>query len=134
VNSGAGNSTARIRSRSQATGAYQRPVVCEETVVASDFPALERAYHHAVDYLSGLDGRSVATTRGLTELREALSKPLAARGAPPEVIIDDLVRATEGGQLGVASGRFFGWVMGGALPSALAADWLASTWDVNACI
>ncbi|APH54187.1 Tyrosine decarboxylase [Granulibacter bethesdensis] len=37
-----------------------------------------------------------------------------------------------GGQLGSASGRFFAWVIGGALPSALAADWLASTWDVNA--
>ena len=102
--------------------------------MASDIPALERAYRHAVDYLSGLDTRSVATTKGLSELREALWKPLAARGAPPEVIIDDLVRATEGGQLGVASGRFFAWVMGGALPSALAADWLASTWDANACI
>ena len=49
-------------------------------------------------------------------------------------MIDELVAATEGGQLGSASGRFFAWVIGGALPSALAADWLASTWDVNATI
>jgi glutamate/tyrosine decarboxylase-like PLP-dependent enzyme len=31
----------------------------------------------------------------------------------------------------IASGRFFGWVMGGTLPSALAADWLVSAWDQN---
>jgi len=31
-----------------------------------------------------------------------------------------------------AGGRFFGWVVGGALPSALAADWLTATWDQNA--
>src|SRR3546814_7539516 len=36
--------------------------------------------------------------------------------------------------LGSAGGRFFAWVIGGALPSALAADWLASTWDNNAAL
>ncbi len=34
--------------------------------------------------------------------------------------------------LGSAGGRFFGWVIGGSLPSALAADWLTSAWDQNA--
>ena len=100
--------------------------------MASDIPALERAYRHTVDYLAGLDSRSVATTTGLHALRAALGAPLAARGARPEAIIDDLARATQGGQLGSASGRFVAWVIGGALPSALAADWLASAWDVNA--
>ena len=50
-----------------------------------------------------------------------------------KTVIDDLVAATDGGQMGSASGRFYAWVIGGALPAALAADWLASTWDVNAC-
>ena len=45
-----------------------------------------------------------------------------------------LVAATEGGILGCAGGRFFAWVIGGALPSALAADWLISTWDQNAAL
>lgn len=34
----------------------------------------------------------------------------------------------------MASGRFFAWVIGGALPSALAADWLTATWDNNAAL
>ena len=39
------------------------------------------------------------------------------------VIIDELVRGTEAGLTGMPSGRFFGWVIGGGLPSAVAADW-----------
>ena len=100
--------------------------------MASDTAALESAYRHAVDYLANLDTRPVATTKGMDELRDALRIPLGAAGVPPRTVIDDLVRATRGGQLGSASGRFFAWVIGGALPSALAADWLASAWDVNA--
>src|SRR6185295_10688147 len=34
--------------------------------------------------------------------------------------------------LGSAGGRFFGWVIGGALPAALGADWLTTAWDQNA--
>jgi glutamate/tyrosine decarboxylase-like PLP-dependent enzyme len=49
-------------------------------------------------------------------------------------VIDDLVTATSGGHVGSVSGRSFAWVMGGALPSALAADWLVSTWDNNATL
>ena len=96
--------------------------------------ALRRAFDHATAYLEGLDSRPVAATASLAELRSRLHIPLAATPTPAPVVIDDLVAATAGGQLGSASGRFFAWVIGGALPSALAADWLASAWDVNACL
>ncbi|MBV9086893.1 MAG: aspartate aminotransferase family protein [Acidobacteriaceae bacterium] len=39
-----------------------------------------------------------------------------------------------GGMVGTASGRFFGWAIGGTLPSAIAADWLVSAWDQNAAL
>jgi glutamate/tyrosine decarboxylase-like PLP-dependent enzyme len=95
---------------------------------------LGRAYRHAVDYLEGLDSRPVAAMASLRALRERLGVPLSAAPTPAETVIEDLAAATAGGQLGSASGRFFAWVIGGALPSALAADWLASTWDVNAVL
>src|SRR5262249_47490273 len=49
-------------------------------------------------------------------------------------VIDDLVKDVEGGILGCAGGRFYAWVIGGALPSALAADWMTATWDQNAAL
>ena len=36
------------------------------------------------------------------------------------------------GDLAIAGARFFGFVIGGALPQALAANWLAGAWDQNA--
>lgn len=96
--------------------------------------ALARAHHHATDFLNGLDQRSIAATTSLAELRERLLVELPVTGTNPVTVVDDLVEATRGGHLGSAGGRFFAWVIGGALPSALAADWLASTWDNNAAL
>lgn len=95
---------------------------------------LERAHAHAASFLEGLDSRPVAATVDVMTLRGRLGVPLGDAGVPARQVIDDLVVATEGGHLGSAGGRFFGWVIGGALPSALAADWLTSTWDNNAAI
>src|SRR5579863_9717155 len=95
---------------------------------------LDRTRRHAVDFLNGLDQRPVRPTATLDELRRRLGAPLDDRGIDPTQVIDDLVAATLGGHLGSASGRTFAWVMGGALPSALAADWLVSTWDNNAAL
>ncbi|MEO7468374.1 MAG: pyridoxal-dependent decarboxylase [Sphingobium limneticum] len=97
-------------------------------------PLLERTQAHASDFLEGLDARSVAATTDRAMLRHRLGVALGDAGIPAEQVVDDLVAATEGGHLGSASGRFFAWVIGGALPSALAADWLASTWDNNAAL
>jgi glutamate/tyrosine decarboxylase-like PLP-dependent enzyme len=47
-------------------------------------------------------------------------------------VVDRLAAAVEPGLMAIGSGRFYGWVMGGTLPAALAADWLVSAWDQNA--
>ncbi len=97
-------------------------------------PALQRAQHHAATWLNGLDERPVAAVADLSTLRARLDLPLPERGTDPERVIDELVAMTEGGHLGSASGRFFAWVIGGSLTSALAADWLTTTWDQNAAL
>jgi len=95
---------------------------------------LQLAARHAGAHLDGLDRTSVAATATLEELRARLGVELKSDGVPAEQVIEDLVAATAGGHLGCAGGRFFAWVIGGALPSALAADWLASAWDQNAAL
>ncbi|MGA0602553.1 pyridoxal phosphate-dependent decarboxylase family protein [Caulobacter sp. KR2-114] len=96
--------------------------------------ALGRAREHALAFLGGLDDRPVAATVTAAELRQRLGGPLPERGEPPAQVVDALVAATEGGHLGSAGRRFFGWVIGSPLPAALGADWLVSTWDNNAAI
>ncbi len=96
--------------------------------------ALDLAAHHAKHYLDGLDNVSVAATVSREELLARFEVPLARAGLPAEQVVGDLVRAAQGGLLGNVGGRFFAWVIGGVLPSALAADWLATTWDQNAAI
>lgn len=95
---------------------------------------LESAAGHALAHLEGLDQRPVRATSDYTALRRQLGRPLANEGVAPQHVIDDLARDVEGGIVGSAGGRFFAGVIGGALPSALAADWLAAAWDQNAVL
>ncbi len=95
---------------------------------------LNRALEHSLHYLESLDTSSVAATVDVHTLRARLDKPLQAEGIPADQVIDELVAGVDGGLLGSAGGRFFAWVIGGSVPSALAADWLTSTWDQNSAI
>ena len=93
---------------------------------------LERAAELALSYLESLDAAPVCATTSLAELRRRFSGPLPEEGADPVAVIDELARKAAGGLLGSAGGRFYGWVIGAGLPSALAADWLTAVWDQNA--
>lgn len=93
---------------------------------------LERAMEHSLAYLDALDTTPVAATVPLAELRRRFAIPLTEEGVDPVTVVDDLARDVSGGLLGSAGGRFYGWVIGGGLPSAVAADWLTSAWDQNA--
>ena len=98
------------------------------------YEAMDLAVAAAKDWLNGVNDRPVGATVDLETLRRNLQFDLADKGLPAKAVIQDLLEATQGGFLGSAGGRFFAWVIGGALPSALAADWLTSTWDQNAAL
>ena len=87
---------------------------------------------YAADFLATLDDRRITPSATLDELRAQLGGPLPRDGLDPRAVLASLVEGVEGGIVGIPSGRFFGFVIGGALPSSLAADWLTSTWDQNA--
>jgi len=97
-------------------------------------PVLERALNHALAHLENLEHTPVSATTTLAELRMRLARPLTNDGVDAAQVIDELVADAAGGVLGSAGGRFFGWVIGGSVPAALAADWLTSTWDQNAAL
>jgi glutamate/tyrosine decarboxylase-like PLP-dependent enzyme len=93
---------------------------------------LEAAFEHALAHLTHLDQSAVGASVDLPTLRARLNKPLKDTGIPSEQVIAELVNDVEGGLIGSTGGRFYGWVIGGSVPSALAADWLTSAWDQNA--
>lgn len=87
---------------------------------------------HTLQYLESLDTAPFGARTDLPTLRARLDRQLGEDGLSSEKVIADLVKDVEGGIVGSAGGRFFAWVIGGSLPSALAADWLTSAWDQNA--
>jgi glutamate/tyrosine decarboxylase-like PLP-dependent enzyme len=100
--------------------------------VTDDYAALDRALEHARRFLAGLRERPVRWQASLDDLRAALGGPLPEEGIDPGRVVDELARAAEPGLVASAGPRFFGFVVGGGLPAALGADWLASTWDQDA--
>lgn len=99
--------------------------------IRATLDALECAARHARAYIGQLDSAPVASTVTAQQLRASLGGPLPETGSAPSDVVDQLVAASAGGHLGSAGGRFFAWVVGGATPAALAADWLTSVWDQN---
>jgi glutamate/tyrosine decarboxylase-like PLP-dependent enzyme len=96
--------------------------------------ALDAAYTAALKYLENLDDTPLAATVDVETLRTRLARPLLHDGTPADTVVTELARDVSGGLIGSANGRFFGWVIGGVLPAALAADWLTSTWQQNAAL
>jgi glutamate/tyrosine decarboxylase-like PLP-dependent enzyme len=93
---------------------------------------LRRTAELAADYIESLDERPVFPDVDPAQLREALGGPLPEDPLPAEAVVSELAEAAEQGLVAMGSGRYFGFVIGGTLPAALAADWLTSVWDQNA--
>ena len=96
--------------------------------------ALDRAHRQALAWLSSLSSRPVPPQASIAEVVEALGPDLPEQGSDPADVVDLLAKACDAGLTGMPSGRFFGFVIGGTHPAALAADWLVSAWDQNSAL
>jgi glutamate/tyrosine decarboxylase-like PLP-dependent enzyme len=94
----------------------------------------ERTIEHASAYLEASNERQVRSLESSEELSTALLGPLPEEGSSALEVIDALAELGRRGTVASAGPRYFGFVTGGSLPAALAADWLTSTWDQNAAM
>src|SRR3954447_3267281 len=95
------------------------------------YEVLDDAARLAREYIDGLESRPVGAQACLEDLRAALGRPLTEGGEDPRAVLADLARDVEPGLIASAGPRYFGFVIGGSLPVAVAADWLTSAWDQN---
>ncbi len=93
---------------------------------------IEAAMSPASSYLASLSERAVYRPTDPDDIRAILGGPLPEAGSDPAEVVGILARELEPFTTAHASGRYFGFVIGGLHPAAYGADLLASTWDQNA--
>ena len=98
---------------------------------------LDQAHRAALDYLDNIHDRPVGVDCGADNLRHldaVLGGTLSDVGEDPAEVIAALARCAPRGIVASGSGGFHGLVVGGTLPSAVAADWMVSAWDQCAAV
>lgn len=96
------------------------------------YDILDDAARRARRYLDTLPERPVGPTAAAIEGLKALEEPLPAGGSSPAETLALLDHCVSQATMASAGGRFFGFVIGAALPVTVAANWLAGAWDQNA--
>jgi glutamate/tyrosine decarboxylase-like PLP-dependent enzyme len=92
---------------------------------------LKSASERAITYLETIQSRRVAPSEDSRKQLAVLHHDLPAMGIAPETVLNTLDSVCSPATMGMAGPRFFGFVIGGALPVAVASNWLATAWDQN---
>src|SRR5512146_1686187 len=95
-------------------------------------PLLELAARLGDEHVASAPERHVGWRAEAEMLRGALGRELSLDGEDPGVVLRELAEGVEPGLVASQSPRYFGFVIGGVLPVARAADWLTVAWDQNA--
>jgi glutamate/tyrosine decarboxylase-like PLP-dependent enzyme len=92
---------------------------------------LQETAKRAADYLESLQTRPVRPDPSAVNNLSEFHHPLPEHGIESAEIIRRLDELGSAATMGMAGPRFFGFVIGSAIPAALAADWMTSAWDQN---
>jgi glutamate/tyrosine decarboxylase-like PLP-dependent enzyme len=95
---------------------------------------LSEAARRSIDYLESLNSRRVAPAPEAVDQLSGFFKPLQEHSLEPAVVLDELDRLGSPATVASASGRYFGFVIGGSMPAAIASSFLAAAWDQNAVL
>lgn len=97
-------------------------------------PALDEAHTAALRWLEGVADRKVRPEETVEKMMVRFDVPLNEEPVDAATVIEELARLAEPGLMAMNSPRFHGWVIGGAMPAGVAADWLVAAWDQNAAM
>ncbi len=92
---------------------------------------LKSTAERAIGYLQKLDSRGVASSAEAVANLVKFDEPLPEEPTAPEQVVQMLDEIGSPATMAMAGPRFYGFVIGGSLPAALAANWLAAAWDQN---
>lgn len=95
---------------------------------------LSDTHVRAARYLEGLDARGVSPSPAAIAALTRFDTSLPEHPSDPAKVLALLDEIGSPATLATAGPRFFGFVIGGALPAALAASWLVSAWDQNSAL
>lgn len=104
--------------------------VADQNVSAQDL--MKFAYEASTEYAEGLENRSVVPREPQLAALRSLWETLPEESSPPEVALSKLKSTVAAATVATTGGRYFGFVVGGAFPVAVAANWMATNWDQNA--
>jgi glutamate/tyrosine decarboxylase-like PLP-dependent enzyme len=96
--------------------------------------ALRRAAELGLEFLDGLPERHVGARSDASALASRLGGPLPEDPTDAISVVEELAEAVDPGLVASAGPRYFGFVVGGALPASAAADWLTTAWGQNAAL
>jgi glutamate/tyrosine decarboxylase-like PLP-dependent enzyme len=94
-------------------------------------PPLRAAHDAALDWLEHLAERPIRPDRTYAEMLAAIGRPVPETGEDAERVVASLAEQMRPGLIAMNHARFFGYVIGGAMPAGVAADWLVAAWDQN---
>ncbi len=95
---------------------------------------LKLAAERARRYVRDIRERSVAPSEAALAVLAELHEPFPASSTPPSEVIKRLDQIGSGATVATTGGRYFGFVNGGMVPAAMAANWLAAAWNQNAAL